>query len=121
MTQAGKSLFYFGIYGIVVGLLLITVPDTLLSFLQLPALPIGWARVVGLLAIIIGTYDIVCAKANFKPFIKASVYVRVGFFIGVTLLVLFSQMPTPAILFGTIDAAGALWTTMALRSDTSKN
>lgn len=121
MTQSGKSLFYFGIYEVFIGLLLIAIPDTLLSLVNLPALPLGWARVIGLLAMVIGNYDIVCGKANFQPFIQASMYVRVGFFIGTILLVLFQQMPITAILFGVVDAAGALWTAIALKSETSKN
>ena len=121
MTQSGKSLFYFGVYGVFAGLLLITIPETLLSLVHLPALPLGWARIIGLLAMVIGTYDIVCGKANIQPFIKASVYVRFGFFIGTIFLVLLQQMPKTAILFGVVDAGGALWTVMALKSDTSKN
>ena len=121
MTQAGKSLFYFGVYGLFIGLLLIAIPETLISIVNLPAIHLGWARVIGLLAMVIGTYDIVCGKANIQPFIKASVYVRFGFLIGTIFLVLLQQMPITAILFGVVDAGGALWTVMALKSETSKN
>ncbi len=117
MTPAGKSLFYFGIYGICAGFLFIIMPDTLTSFTYLPALPSGWGRMIGFLALVIGTYDIVCGKAGFKPFIMASIYVRLGFMFYVLLLVVFGQMPKPIILLGAIDALGALWTAMALKSE----
>lgn len=97
MTPSGKSLFYFGIYGICAGLLLIILPGTIISLAQLPPISTGWARVVGLLALVIGSYDIVCGNANLQPFIKASIYVRLCFIGGATLLVLFAQMPVTSL------------------------
>ena len=120
MTTSGKSLFYFGIYAICAGLLFIIIPERIISLLQLPLLPTGWTRVIGLLAIVIGVYDILCGHTNIRPFIKVSVYVRFGFAVCATLLYIFGQMPISIILIGGIDALGALWTTIALKSDALK-
>lgn len=110
-----------GIYGVCLGLLLIIIPGSLISFFQLPILQEGWARMIGLLALVIGTYDIFCGKNNIKPMIKLSIYVRLGFAIAVVLFVVFNQMPSIIILAGAIDALGALWTMIALKSETVKN
>jgi hypothetical protein len=119
MTKSGKSLFYFGIYAICAGLLFIIVPEKTIALLQLPSVHVGWARVIGLLAIVIGVYDILCGQMNIRPFIKTSVYVRLGFAASATLLYVFGQMPISIILIGGIDALGALWTIIALKSDGS--
>jgi hypothetical protein len=116
MTNSGKSVFYFGIYVLLVGTLLIAIPQAFLNTLKLPNIPDGWARVIGLLAIIIGVYDLVSGKNNLLPAIRASVYLRFFFFLGILLLVVSSQMPKEALPLGVIDAAGAIWTLLALRS-----
>ncbi len=108
MTQSGKTLFYFGIYVVSTGLFFLTIPATFLSLVQLPSLPTGWASAVGLLAIVIGTYDILAGKHSIAPLIKASVWVRLGFALGTVLIVLRGQMPPTLIMLGAIDALGAL-------------
>lgn len=120
MTPSGQSLFYFGIYGIGAGLLFLLIPGAIISLTFLPTLPDGWARTIGMLAIVIGTYDIVCGKSNLKPFIKASIYVRLGFAIGATSIVLLGNMPLSIFLIGAVDALGALWTFIALKSEAKK-
>ena len=71
--------------------------------------------VVGLLALVIGAYYIFCGKANSEAFINATLYVRWAFAIGATLLFVVGQMPVSIILFGGVDALGAIWTAMALK------
>lgn len=117
MTNAAKSVFYFGFYVLLVGILLLAVPQTFLSTLKLPDVTEGWARIIGLLAVIIGVYDIVSGRNNLLPAIKASVYLRFLFFLGVLLLIASSQMPKEALPLGIIDAIGAVWTLFALRSN----
>ncbi len=119
MTASGKSLFYFGIYAVGAGLLFITIPDKLISLTRLPLIPAGWASVIGMLALVIGTYDIFCGHSNIKSFIKISVYTRLGFASGTLLLFVFQQMPAAVILFGSVDALGAIWTMLALKWETS--
>ncbi len=121
MTKSGKSLFYFGIYVVFTGLLFIVIPEPFIALNHLPTMPTGWSRVIGLLALVIGTYDILCGRGDIKFVIQASVYVRVGFAIGITLLVVLGQMPITLLAFGAVDAIGALWTKMALKSEASKN
>jgi hypothetical protein len=118
MTKAGKSLFVFGIYAVITGLAFLIAPDALISLLHLSAIPAGWARVIGLLALVIGSYDMVAGRAGLMPMIKASVFVRFGFAAGILLLVVVGQMPTATLPLGAIDAAGAIWTALALKSRT---
>ena len=103
----------------VVGLLFLVVPQTLLQLIKLPALPTGWARIIGLLALIIAACDIICGMNNVFVLIRASVYIRLLFVVAIGLLVLFQQMPFPVLLFGAADVAGVIWTATALRAEKS--
>jgi hypothetical protein len=120
MTPAGKSLFYFGIYVLLTGLQFIIIPEKLIAILQLPPIANGWASAIGLLAMVIGSYDIYCGYANVQPVLKISIFVRLGFAIGTVLLFVSGQMPITVILLGAIDALGALWTYFALRTEALK-
>jgi len=115
MSRAARSLFVFGIYVVVMGLGFLAAPGPLTAMLKLPPATVGWARLVGLLALVIGSYDMVGARAESLAYMKASVYVRIGFAIGSALLVAFGQMPATLLLLGATDIAGALWTAFALR------
>jgi hypothetical protein len=117
LSKAAQSLFVFGLYALLAGSAFLIAPDLVVSLAHLPPIPTGWARVIGLIALVIGTYDIVCARAECSAFFKASVFTRMGFAIASVLLVVLGQMPMPMMLLGAVDAAGALWTAIALKQD----
>ena len=116
MSKAAKSLFVFSLYAIVMGLAFLAVPEMLISILQLPPLSSGWARAIGLLVLVIGVYENVSARSESLPMIKASVYARFGFALGMLILIGVGQMPVAALPLALIDAAGASWTQFALKS-----
>lgn len=115
LSKPARSLLIFAIYLIATGLSFLVAPDSLLALLHLPALPAGWARVIGLLTLVIGIYDFISARAEVGAFIRASVYVRLGFAVGAALLVVVRQMPPALLLLGAVDAAGAGWTALELK------
>jgi hypothetical protein len=117
MTASGKTLYYFGIYVLCIGLIFLTIPEHFISLNKLPGIPVGWARVIGLLSLVIGSYDIIAGRAGISQMITASVYLRTGFATGVALLVLLGQMPYTLLLLGAIDAMGASWTMLALKKE----
>lgn len=117
MTKSAKSVYYFGFYVLLTGIIIVAIPDQFVSLLKLPQISAGWARVIGLLAIIIGTYDILNGRNNVKPLIKASVYVRLVFFLGVMILFATGQMPKEIIPLGAIDLIGAIWTALAIKGE----
>lgn len=118
MTKPGITLFYFGWYVVLLGLLILFIPATFVEVNQLPPIPDPWARVLGLLTLVIGTYDILCGRYDVRLFIQWSVYVRFGFALGVLMLVLLSQMPPNLLVLGSIDALAAIWTLWALKKET---
>jgi len=119
MSKSARSLFVFGCYLGVLGLVLVTVPNPLLRIFQLPATNEVWIRVVGMLIIILCFYYTQVARKELRDFIQWTVYTRsvvILFFIAFVLLKYAS--PT-LILIGVVDLLGAIWTALALRSEKS--
>lgn len=117
MTKSANSLFYFGVYVLLIGLTLCLVPDKFIAILKLPEIPLSWARLIGFLAIIIGGYEIISGRNNIRPLIKASIYLRLFFFLGVMFLFLSGQMTKEILPIGIIDLIGAIWTALAMRAE----
>ena len=120
MTSSSKSLYYFGIYVLVTGVTICIFPDQFISILKLPEISISWTRFIGLLVIIIGGYDIVSGRNNVETLIKASIYLRLLFFVGVLLLFYSGQMTNKILPLGIIDLFGAIWTAISIKAE-SKN
>lgn len=116
MTNAARSVFVFGVYAALAGLSLVLVPGVVLSVLGFPPAADGWVRVVGVLAVCVGAYHVVSARNELRPYLRASVGVRLGFAMGLAGLVVTSQMPRALLLFAAVDLLGAIWTAVALRS-----
>ena len=115
MNAAAKSLFVFGVYAIAAGVGLLLMPGLVLGTLGFPPTQDGWVRVVGALAIAVGAYHIVAARNDLIPYIRATVWARIGFAVLLGGLVVASVMPRSLLLFAAIDVAGAVWTAVALR------
>lgn len=113
MSHRARSLYIFGIYVFVVGAAFIIVPGPLSTLLKLPMATVGWMRIVGLLALVIGTYDMISGRSESVPHIHASIWIRFGFAIGTAVLVVTKQMPPTVLLFSATDTAGALWTMLS--------
>ncbi|MDR7304947.1 hypothetical protein [Rhodoferax saidenbachensis] len=117
MSSSAFSAKVFAVYLFLAGAVLITVPNLLLTLLQIPPTPDVWIRVVGLVAFMIGVYAWVAASHEFKPFLVASVYTRFIVFVAFTAFALAGLGSPMIILFGLADLAGGLWTYSALRAD----
>ncbi len=116
MSKPGKTVFYFGIYLLLIGVMLCAIPQQFIATLQLPVLPGAWARLLGLLVLILGGYYIISGKNNLLPFIKATVHLRIFFLLCCILLFVTGQMPKEILPLGVIDLLGAVWTQFSLKS-----
>lgn len=116
MSPAARSVHLFGMYLILLGLGLLTVPNLLLSLFQLPPTGEVWPRVVGMLVAFLGIYYRVAAAAEVAPFFLATVMLRASVPVFFLVFVLAGWITWPLLLFGAVDAAGAAWTWSALRA-----
>lgn len=116
MTKAAKSVYYFGFYLFVLGITLIVVPNMLLSMFGFDATSEIWIKVLGAVVFNIGIYYTVTAPSNNETFFKATIYSRVLILVWFLLFVLLGWAKPALLMFGGLDAVGALWTWSALRN-----
>ena len=90
-------------------------PNTFLAFLRIEPTTEPWIRIAGMLVMVIGMLDVACARREQTGFFQATVYTRTFALIVFAAFAVFGIAPRVLILFGLIDAAGALWTHLALR------
>ena len=76
MSKSAQSLFIFSIYLFILGIILLVMPNLLLSLFSIPATNEVWIRVVGMLVLLLGFYDYLASKNELIKFIQWSVYAR---------------------------------------------
>ena len=116
MSPAARSVNIFGIYLLLLGVVLLVAPNMLLGLFGLPTTTEVWIRVVGMLCVLLGTYYRVSAGAEARAFFRATVLLRASVTLFFVVFVAAGWSQWPLVLFGLVDAAGALWTWTALRS-----
>jgi hypothetical protein len=72
-----------------------------------------------MLAFILGAYYITAAKNDYRAFFQMSVYLRTSVVLFFGAFLALDMMESPLMLFGAIDLAGAAWTHLALKKESS--
>jgi len=116
MSKSGVSVFVFGLYLTVLGIVLLVVPNFLLRMFFLPNTTEVWIRVVGMLLLFLAFYYILAARKGMSDFFQWTVYVRSSVIVFFTVFVLLGFSSPPLILFGVMDLLGAIWTGLTLQS-----
>ncbi|HEX2684239.1 MAG TPA: hypothetical protein VHL77_09915 [Ferruginibacter sp.] len=116
MTRSGKSVFYFGLYLVLTGAFIFFAPTDFVSIFKLPEVPPAWARILGIIVAILGAYYVVAGRNSLKPFIRATIYLRLFFLVSLIILVLAGELEKAFLPFGIIDMLGAIWTALALKA-----
>src|SRR5688572_6265783 len=116
MSTAARSLFVFGIYLMILASILIIDPSRILSLFGEPPTEEVWIRVIGVVMLSISIYYLVSAQNELVPLIKASVPVRFSLIVFLGAFVSLGYLRARYMLFGVVDALGAMWTLAAIRS-----
>jgi hypothetical protein len=116
MSNAAKSILFFGAYLLALGLILIVAPNPLLSLFDYPRTDEVWIRIVGMLLVGLGFFYVQAARAELTPFFRWSVFIRLPVMIVFAAFVLLGLATPVLILFGVVDLLAAIWTGVALRS-----
>ena len=117
MTGSGKSIFFFGIYVVVLGILLVFIPNALLGLVEIPPTNEVWIRLAGMLLLILGFFYVQAGRHNLVPFFKWTLVTRgVAFFfvLGFWLCGFISWL---ILAFWLGDLAGIIWTWTALQGE----
>ena len=116
MSNSARSVFVFGLYLAVLGIVLLVAPNVLLGVFFLPDATDVWVRVAGMLVLFLSFYYSQAARKNLTDFFQWTVYVRASVIVFFTIFVLLGFANPPLILFAVVDGLGAIWTGLALRS-----
>jgi len=116
MSSSARSVFVFGLYLVVLGIVLLVVPNFLLGMFGLPSTTEVWVRVVGMLVLFLGFYYVQAARKEMTDFFRWTVYLRATVIVFFAAFVLLDFANPPLIMFGVVDLLGAIWTGLALRS-----
>lgn len=117
MPASTRSIQVFGIYVAAIGLVLLCVPNMLLSLFGFEPAREPWIRVLGVVVSALGYYYLSAARHGEKAFFRASVHGRVWLVFAFLALVLLEFAEPMLMAFAAIDLAGAAWTWLALRSE----
>ena len=117
MSRSGLSVFVFAIYLLVLGVVLIVIPNVLLRFFSMPETDEVWIRVVGMLVLILGFYYSHAARNDLRIFFGWTVIARTSVLLFFIAFVLADLASPVLILFGVVDFLAAMWTLFALRSE----
>ena len=114
MDAPTLSIFIWGIYVILIGVFLLFMPSKTLIVFGHEKPKDHWIRVVGIITLSLGYFYLNSAQNEVYSFYWASIYARVAGVIGFSGLVVFKIAKPKIILFGLIDAIGAIWTLFTL-------
>ena len=117
MSYAAKTIFIFGLYMVITGLVLLIVPEVLFNVADHPTPPDVMSRIAGMLLLLFSYMYFRSALDEVTQFFHWTVHMRP--FIIVFLIVFYLlDLASPIIItFGVIDLVGALWTWWAIRKD----
>lgn len=116
MHPATRSVFVFGLYLLISGVMMAVRPDMTVANMGLPAGAEVSLRPLGAVLGITGLFYIAAARQQVVPFFAFTVWGRV---LAVTSLVVFvalQSLPTGFVGIAAIDLAGALWTWARMRT-----
>ena len=114
MSASALSILVFGIYLVVIGSGFILLPNKILPLFKFPITNEPWIRVLGVVVLVLGYYYITAAQNELSSFFWATVIGRFGVLVLFSSLVIFKKAKPMLILFGIIDALGAVWTLLVL-------
>ena len=117
MSKSAKSVFIYGIYLAINGLMLLLVPNVLLNSLGIEPTTEVWIRLAGILLIAIAVYYILAAKYELIVIMKATAFIRFSIIFFFTAFVLLKLVSSSIIIISVIDFLGGAWTFLMLRKE----
>ena len=115
MTKPAQTIAVFGLYLVLTGTILVVIPNVLLASLRVASTQEPWIRVLGAVVAVLGYYYITAARNELASFFRATLWGRSAVLVLFLALALLSLAPAQLVVFGVIDALGAVWTWTALR------
>jgi hypothetical protein len=115
MSKSATSVLVFGVYLVLLGLLLVIVPNVLLRFFGFAMTAEVWVRVVGVLVLCLAFYYVQAARRELVEFFQWTVIVRAFVFVCLAFFAVLKLAAPQLALFGCLDLLGSVWTALCLR------
>ena len=116
-SKARLSIMVWGYYLVTMGLLLMVIPQQILSGMGFEPATELWPRMTGLLSTVLGLYYLMIVYYRIQILYKWKI---AGHLIGIiTMIVLFSTNNAPAAIIPTVitELVAAIWTAISLKAD----
>jgi hypothetical protein len=117
MSRAARSVRWFGVYLVILGVILVFAPNTLLSLFRVPETREVWIRVLGVVVFDIGLLYWFAARSEHVPLFRVTIVTRTLVLVALAAFAALGMAAPTVVPFGAVDFAGALWTAWALRAD----
>ena len=117
MSKSAKSVVIFGIYSGVIGLILLLVPNALITPFGIEPANEVWIRLSGILLMAIAVYYILGAKYEIIVIMKATAFIRFSIIFFFTAFALLELVSPNIIIFSAVDFLGGLWTYLMLKNE----
>jgi hypothetical protein len=119
MSNAAKSILVYGVYLLVLCVILIVVPNIPLGIFGIPPTNEVWIRIVGVQLLALGSYFVRAARIEMTEFFRWTVPARMGLVVFSIIFVALGLAPINLLLLAAPDLIFVPWTALALRADES--
>lgn len=113
MSRASRSVYYYGFWVAANGLFLMLFPNVVGSLSGLPVTGL-WPRLAGSLFAFVGFYYIAAGRADFRPFVRMTVWGRCWFIGTVLVFAASGVVPWQALALTWADWPATAWTVAEL-------
>ncbi|GGD96612.1 hypothetical protein [Planktosalinus lacus] len=117
MSKSAKSVFIYGLYLALNGLLLLCVPNLLLNSLGIEPTTEVWVRLAGILLMAISVYYFLAAKYELVVIMKATAFIRFTIIFFFTAFVFLKWVSPSIVIISVIDFLGGAWTFIMLKKE----
>ena len=117
MSKSAKSVLIFGIYLGVIVLILLLVPNALITPFGIEPANEVWIRLSGILLMALAVYYSLAAKHEIVVIMKATAFIRMTIIFFFTAFALLKLVSPNIIIFSAIDFLGGVWTLLMLKNE----
>jgi hypothetical protein len=117
MSKSAKSVLIYGVYLAINGLLLLSVPNVLLSSLRIEPTTEVWIRLAGILLMAVSVYYFIGAKQELAAIMTATAFIRFSIPLFFAAFVLLDFVSPGVMVIAAIDFLGGAWTFLMLKKE----
>lgn len=117
MSKSAKSVLTFGVYLVIIGTMLLLVPNLLITPFGLEPTSEVWIRLSGILLLALSVYYILAAKYEIIVIMKATGFIRCTIILFFTAFAFYELVSPNIIIFSVIDFIGGIWTLIMLKKE----